>query len=189
MFLADLDDVVAGRLRVGGAEAGVDRVQAAVLEGDGGRNVEVGIGEGGHHPAPVERPVELDHVDLVQLVPDHEQHPPYQQQAVAVGQAGPAQVDLAGHAGAGVDPEQQAGVGLHGQQHPAAAVGGDAVEVEPGGVDEVAGQGQDPDLALAGQPAAPAERHDVQLLVQRVGEVGGLVGHGHVVDEGGGGAL
>src|SRR4029453_356328 len=66
--LAHADDVVAGRLGVGGTEAGVDRIQVAGLEGDRGRDVEVVVGDGADQPTPVEGPRQHDHGDLVEPV-------------------------------------------------------------------------------------------------------------------------
>jgi hypothetical protein len=183
--VVDADDVVAGGGGVGdGAEPGVDRVQAPGGEGDGGRDVEVRVVQLGDHAAAGQRARQLHQGDQVVHVADHEQGPAQQQEAVAVGHQLAAEVDLVGDAGARVDGEQQAGVALHHDQHLAAPGGLDAVEVEPWLELEVAGERQRAHRGLAGQPAVAAQRDDVQLLVERVGEVGGLGGHHHVVDEG-----
>src|SRR4029453_8643632 len=159
------------------------RVAAAGGEGDGGRHVEVGVGEGGDHPAPVERPGQPHHGDLVVPVLDHEQAPPGQQHAVAVEQAGPAEVDFAGHAAAGVDPEQLAGIGLDRQQHPAAPGGDDPVEVVALAVDQVAGQGQGADPGQGGQAAVVAGGQGGELGGRVVDErlAGGPAGHEQAV--------
>src|SRR3954467_6166249 len=115
-------DPVVRRLRLGGTEAGVGQVQVAAVERRGGGDVEaraareVGLGQGVGLPTTAAAGVEVENDDLVEPVLHRIEGAATDEQTVTVGQQGAPEVDPAGHPRAGVDLEQEAGVGLHHQQ-------------------------------------------------------------------------
>ena len=109
-------------------------VERAAEPGHRGGDVEVRRGDPALQRPAGAGPVQPDHRDTVELVLDGVERAAHDQQAVAVGQHGRAQVHLRGPAGGPVDPEQVAGRGLDHQQRPVVRGLRDAVGVEAGGL-------------------------------------------------------
>jgi hypothetical protein len=117
----------------------------------------------------------------ISLFADDEQAAALGDEAVAVGQRGAAEVDLADGLRPRVDPEQLARVGLHDDEQPAVVVAHDAVGVEAVLVDERRAGEVEPRLELA--DAVTARRGAQDDRPHRVGDVRVAARDRDVVDE------